>query len=650
MTDSRVGALHPRFLAFYERELQHLRAMGMEFARTHPEIAGRLGLEPTECVDPHVERMIEGFAFMAARVQLKLDAQFSRLTENLFETIYPTYLAPTPSMAVVRFTPDPAQGDLSGGYAVPRHTVLRTKSPRGAVPDCIYRTAHDLTLWPIEITKAEYVGAAGGISAFKSTNAHGIRAQMKLSLRTTVPGLTFDRLAIDKLPIHLPGTDGRPGRLYEQLLGNARTVTIRTPKGDAGVLGPESLNRLGFSEAEALLPTSARSFEGYRLLQEFFAFPTRFMFVELRGIGGALAACAGEEIEIVIGLDRADPMLEGVVGPDALALFCTPAINLFPRRCDRIHLQEGTGEHHVIVDGSRSSEFEIHSVTGVEGYGANAAPEIEFQPLYGQARSSDGRWREAYYTVSREIRLPSERERREGAPAGYVGSEVHLSLVDRKQAPYGGALRQLSVAALCTNRDLPVRLAEYAGRSSATGRSGGVEMHSETGMPIRNAWCIAGPTPPRRSRVHGETAWRLICQLSANYLSLVQGRDEAGTGRGAQALRDLLSLYADADEGSSGRRVEERYAEGVLEVSAEPVVSRVTPAFLPIAFGRGLEITLTLDDQAYQAPGAFLMGAVLEEFLARGVSLNSFTQTIVRTRQRGELMRWPARTGRRKLL
>jgi type VI secretion system protein ImpG len=169
-------------------------------------------------------------------------------------------------------------------------------------------------------------------------------------------------------------------------------------------------------------------------------------------------------------------------------------------------------------------------------------------------------------------------------------------------------------------------------------------------MPIRNAWCIAGPTSPRRSRVHGETAWRLIGQLSANYLSLVEGRDEAGTGRGAQALRDLLSLYADADEGSSGRRVEERYAEGVLEVSAEPVVSRVTPAFLPMAFGRGLEITLTLDDQAYQAPGAFLMGAVLEEFLARGVSLNSFTQTIVQTRQRGELMRWPARTGRRKLL
>jgi type VI secretion system protein ImpG len=639
--------MHPRFLAFYERELQHLRSMGMEFAKSFPEIAGRLGLEPTECVDPHVERMLEGFAFLAARVQLKLDAQFPRLTENLFETVYPNYLAPTPSMAVVRFMPDPAQGDITAGCRVARHTALRTRSRNGAVPDCIFRTAHDLTLWPIEIARADYITGAGAPSAIGLPEARGVKALLRLTLRTTIPGLTFDRLAIERLPLCLPGTDGRPGRLYEQLLGNARTVTIRPPKGGPGAVtfGPDALRRVGFSEAEALLPAGARSFEGYRLLQEFFAFPARFMFVELQGIGAALAGCPGSEVEIVIGLDRADSTLDGSVGPDSFALFCTPAINLFPRRCDRIHLHEGIGEYHVVVDRARSDEFEIHSVTEVQGFGSSSEPEVEFQPLYGGAPWNQERPRRAYYTVSREQRMPSERERREGTRTSHVGSEIYLSLVDRDEAPYRGTLRQLAVATLCTNRDLPLRLTEHAGRTAATPQAGGIEMTAETGLPIRLACCVAGPTRPRRSRVHGETAWRLISQLSANYLSLA-----GGSAGGAQPLRDLLALYADTDETSSGRRVEERYAEGVQEVSSVPVVRRVTPSSLPMAFGRGLEITLTLDDLAYPGPGAFLMGAVLEEFMARSVSLNSFTQTVIRTTQRGEVFRWPARTGRRKLL
>jgi type VI secretion system protein ImpG len=644
MTEPRVGALHPRFLAFYERELQHLRAMGMEFSRAYPEIAGRLGLEPTECTDPHVERMLEGFAFLAARVQLKLDAQFPRLTGHLLETIYPHYLAPTPSMAIVRFMPDPAQGDLAAGYCVARHTVLRTRVRNGAVPDCIFRTAHETVLWPIEISRAEYISGAPASSAAGIAGAQGVKALLRLTLRTTVPGLTFDRLAIDRLPIHLPGTDGRPGRLYEQLLGGARVVSVR-PAGSAAPVGASAtLGRIGFSESEALLPGGARSFEGYRLLQEFFAFPARFMFVEVQELGSALAGCPGSEAEIVIGFDRADSTLDGSVGADSFALFCTPAVNLFPRRCDRIHLNEGAGEHQVIVDRSRTDDFEIHSISEVCGFGISSDPEMEFQPLYGEAPYDQDKPRRAYYTISREQRMPSERERREGARTSYIGSEVYLSLVDRDEAPYRGTLRQLAVAALCTNRDLPIRLADQAARPGNSGQPGVVEMTAETDMPIRLAHCIVGPTKPRRSRVHGETAWRLISQLSLNYLSLVNGPG------GAQALRDLLGLYADADEVSSGRRIEERYAEGVMEVSAVPTVQRITPSSLPMAFGRGLEITLTLDDLAYPGPGAFLMGAVLEEFMARSVSLNAFTQTVIRTPQRGEVMRWPARTGRRKLL
>ena len=153
--------MDPRLLEYYNRELQFMRDMGGEFAEEFPKIAGRLGLDGFECADPYVERLLEGFSFLAARVQLKIDAEFPRFTQHLLESVYPHYLAPTPSVAVVEFHPDPAEASLADGFRLPRGTVLQGGIAGSEQTSCEFRTAHEVTLWPLRVTEAEYFSHAG---------------------------------------------------------------------------------------------------------------------------------------------------------------------------------------------------------------------------------------------------------------------------------------------------------------------------------------------------------------------------------------------------------------------------------------------------------------------------------------------------------
>ncbi len=625
--------MHPRFLEHYNRELQHIREMGAEFAAEYPKIAGRLGIEGFECADPYVERMLEGFAFLAARVQLKLDAQFPVFTQHLLDMVYPHYLAPTPSMAVVQFRPDLTEGSLGEGYSIPRDVSLRGMLGKGDQTPCEYRTAHEVTLWPLEIGEAEYLSTTGAVVAIGVPDVAGVKAAIRLRLRATA-GLTFNQLALDSLPLFLRGSDEMPMHLYEQLLANAVSVVVRPtvrPIPWHETVDKSNIRRLGFDDHEALLPYGPQSFQGYRLLHEYFAFPQRFMFVELAGLGPAVRRCEDSEIEIVVLLDRSDKEIENALDANNFGLFCAPAINLFPKRADRIHLTDKNHEYHIVPDRTRPMDFEVHEVTSVIGSGTEADSDQEFLPFYAANDLTQHAQHRAYYTLHRVPRLLSSRQRISGPRSSYVGSEAYVSLVDSSQAPYRSDLRQLALTTRCTNRDLPVMMPVGKGDTDFTLPSGG---------PVQSVRCLAGPTRPRPSYAEGDTAWRLISHLSLNYLSLGD-TDEV---QGAASLRELLSLYTEGREASAQRQV-----EGVRSVRAEPIIRRV-PGGGPAAVARGLEITVTLDEAAFEGMGEFLLGAVLEQFFAKYVSINAFTETVVKTLERGEVMRWPARIGRRHRL
>ncbi len=625
--------MDPRLLKLYNSELEHVRDVGAEFAKEFPKIAGRLGMEGIDVADPYVERLIEGFSFLAARVQLKIEAQFPRFTQNLLELIYPNYLSPTPSMMVVEFSPDLQEASLADGFKVPRNTVLRSLLAKGDRTACQYRTAHDVTLWPLELSEVSYFSSAGALATIGVNGLEGVKGGIRLRLRA-VGGAAFDEIGLDAIRFALTGSDEMPMRLYEQIIGNGSALVVR-PKGGARQwqvrLGPESIKRVGYAREEALFPWGRRSFDGYRLLREYFAFPQRFMFVEFANLGQAIRRCSGTELEIIVLLDRADRELENRVSARNFALNCTPAINLFPRRADRVHLDEKNFEYHVVPDRTRPQDFEVYSVTSVQGFGTRADPEQDFLPFYStndRTRLDDEL---AYFTTYREPRMLSGKQKRRGARASYVGSEVFVAIVDGKEAPYRSDLRQLGIETLCTNRDLPLHM--------TLGR-GSTDFTMDSGAPVLAARCIAGPTRPRPAFAYGEVAWRLISHLSLNYLSLTDTDNQ----RGSEALRELLSLYADGNDAASARQI-----EGVKSVSTRPVHGRI-PTEGPITYGRGIEISVTCDEQAFEGTGIFLLGSVLDVFFSKYVSINSFTRTVIRSTERGVIMRWPARLGTRQTL
>ncbi|MEJ2375595.1 MAG: type VI secretion system baseplate subunit TssF [Pseudolabrys sp.] len=624
--------MDPRLLRHYNQELQHLREMGAEFARQFPKIAGRLGIDGIEVADPYVERLLEGVAFMAARVQVKLDAEFPRFTQRLTELVYPNYLAPTPSMLIAQLRPQLTETNLAEGFVVPRGSMMRSASQRGDSAACAFRTAHDVTLWPMELVSAKYFSFAPDLPLTALPVAQKIKGGVRLRLKATA-GLIFNNLKLDSLQLYFGGGDEVAYRLHELCHGSLLGVLAAPAKQPwpwYEFIEPTQCRSLGYEDNQALLPVAGRSFQGYRLLQEYFSFPQRFLFFDIQGLGSAVKRHDGDELEIVLLFESGDAVLESVVDTANFTLNCTPAINLFSKRAERIQLSDKNYEYHVVPDRTRPMDYEVYEVESVTGYGVGTDSEQNFRPLYS-SRHGDGSADQAYFTVQRELRLPSEKQRRNGFRSSYIGSEVFLSLVDANDAPLRSDLKQAAITTLCTNRDLPLLLPLGSGKT---------DFVLDSAAPLDAIRCIKGPSKPYSPLAQGSVAWRLISHLSLNYLSLIDNNEQAG----AAALREMLELYATTADAGMRKQI-----EGLRSVRARSLVRRL-PATGPICFGRGLEIELEVDDLAFQGGSAFLFGSVLERFFARYVSINSFAETVLRSDGRGEIMRWELQWGKKPIL
>jgi type VI secretion system protein ImpG len=626
--------MDPRLLEHYNQELKFIRELGGEFAAEFPKIAGRLGLDAFECADPYVERLLEGFAFLAARVQLKLQDEFPTFTQNLLEIVYPHYLAPTPSMMIVNFRPDLQGGRFENGYSIPRGTSLLGILGKGEVTACEFRTAHDVTLWPIKLIEADYLGGSAAISALGLADQMGARAAIRLRLRT-IGQAPFSALSLKDLSFFVRGgASDTSTAILEQVLANATGIVVRPPARPIAwqeTISKSEIRPTGLADGEALLPFGPRSFQGYRLLSEYFSFPERYFFFTLGGLGPAVRRGSSSELDVFILLDRENKMLARGIDSENFVLNCTPAINLFPKRVDRIHLAEKSREHHIVPDRTRPLDYEVYQVLSVRGQSVDHDREQEFLPFYAASDLTNETDQGAYYTIRRVPRVLTTKQRRSGSRSTYVGSEAYLSLVDSHDAPYAADLRQLSLQALCTNRDLPMLMSLGKGKTDFT---------VEVGAPLESIRCVAGPTRPRPSRAHADLTWRIINHLSLNYLSIA----ETPRGGGGDPLRKLLALYAETEDATTAKQI-----EGVKSVSSTPIIRRL-PGAGQTAIARGLEITLSFDETAFQGVGVFVLGMVLAEFFAKYVSINSFTETVINTVDRGEVMRWPMKIGRRHTL
>ncbi len=603
-------------LAYYESELTYLRQLGGEFARKYPKIASRLALEPDRCEDPHTERLLEGFAFLAARVHLKIDDEFPEITSALLNVVYPHYLRPIPSMSVVEFHLDPEQGKLSTSLAIPSKSMLYSRAQVSGAT-CKFQTCYDTLLWPVAVAEAQWTTPDRLRPAVKAGDAVGaIRVLVQCH-----PDVTFQKLGMNSIRFYLNGESNLTHTIYELLCNNCIQVLLRIPGArpevPSVVLSPENLRPVGFEENEAMLPYPRRSFSGYRLLQEYFTFPDKFLFFDLNGLEQLADKGFSDQVEILFLIskfERADRVqgLEMGISASTFRLNCSPIVNLFPQTAEPILLNQTRYEYPVVPDVRRSFAHEIFSIDSVVCTSARTRDVVEFSPFFSYRHSRDKE--QGFWYATRRDALARDEQR----------TDTFLSLVDVSGRPLRPETDTVTVRCTCTNSNLPDRL-------PFGNPSGDFEL--EGVASIRKIVALRKPTSTLRPPTGKRELWNLVSHLSLNYLSLVED--------GKEGLQQILHLYNFSESAHSKSQI-----AGINALTSSRHFARVISE-AGMTSARGTQVRMELDEEQFVGGGVYLFASVLEHFMGLYVSMNSFTQLIASTLQRKDVLKeWPPRAGR----
>ena len=619
-------------LPWYERELSLLKDAAARFASQHPKVAARLNLGSDAVADPHVERLLQGVAFLNARLHKRLDDDYPELTGGLLDLLYPHYLRPTPSMSIVEMQLDGKQAALVDGHAVPRGTAIDTEPADGE--PCRFRTCFDLRLWPLSIVDARLAGPPFRLPLVPPVATAAVLDVVFESFQSRA---RIGDMPLGSVRLYLnTGAGTLLFKLYEYLLTRCIGVVVSAgPTDPRPVLLPGNrIAAAGFDRSESAIPDDPRSFPGYRLLSEFFALPQKFMFVDVLGLTPAVLASIGPRMHLSFLLSATDRELERMVGTTAVRVGCTPIVNLFDQRLDPVRISGTRTDYPVIPDARRPRAVEIHSIESVLASGPGERP-TRVSPIYsaGAATMSgdDARRRLRWSAVRRLV----EDERPDG---GFDrAGDTWISLLDERGGPADVSNLVLHIRAVCTNRNMPDKLPFAVGRP---------RLHLEDGQgPVERISCLVRPTRALRHRAGRGDAWRIVSHLSLNHLSLV----DVGDGRAAAALRDILALYLHDDLEDFAQK--QRWIQGIVGVQGRRVAARVGGTYGGVA--QGIEVTLQLDEERFSDHTAYLLASLVDRFLGAWVSINSFSRMVATSRQqesRREQWRWPPRAGSRTLV
>lgn len=606
--------LFPRYMG----ELDYLRIAGSEFARRCPHVAKALDLTTHDRTDPHVQRLIESFAFLTARLQRSYDAQLPEIPAALLDVLYPQLTAPIPAMMVATFHTDPAQSRSIAGITVPAGTALITRAvSQGDEIVCRFRTGYPVALWPLEVADA-------GIdppTAHPFLDARpGVQRVLRIRLRCQ-GHRSFAEFTPSSLRFYLSPLIGNRDELYELLFAEPPEIAISAVS-RAGTVGdtPRAvpgarLCQVGLGGEEALLPSPPTAHQAYGLLQEYFAFPEKFMFFDIAGLPPGVFG-TGTEADLLILLPAA-PRQRITLPAESVLLRCTPVLNLFPRVSEPIRIDHTQLEYRLVADLRRSSHAEIHSVLRVTRISAATGKGETMQPLFSFARADRDDNGTAFYFI-----------RRGRSPFATDNSqELLLSVIDPDLNPDLPAGDTVFAHLLCTNRGLT----DQMGR--------GVRLDVEVDLPVAGVASVTRPTREIPPPAQGKALWQLVSHLSLNHLSLTGG-DE-----GMAALRGIIRLYDLANATGRDRM------SGLIHLSSQRVVRRIGDDAWR-GFCRGVQVTLVFDAERYPTPDLYLLGSVLSRFFGLHAAVNAFTELVIvrRNGQREETWSWPAVTGETQLL
>ncbi len=577
------------FSKYYQSELAYLREMGRAFGVANPGLAGLLAERGG---DPDVERLLEGFAFLAARIRERTDDAVPEVIHGLVELLLPHYLRPLPSCSIIEFTPQPKA--MRGRLRVPRGTEI------AATPvdetSCTFRTTADLDLLPLTLVDAAV--------EYPSTTAPVLRLALQLGEQGRA-----ELIQAQRLRIFLHGELPLSTTLFLWLFRHCRGVLLRDPRSTAsGVrLSPALLRPVGLDPSEALFPWPKLASHGYRLVQEFFTLPQKFLFFELAGLEALPPS--KEQLELRFEFERPPP-LSARVGRDALRLHCVPVINLFHSEGEPLRLEAPGQEHLLRAAGVNPLHMEVYSVDSVNGVRPGGERSV-YKPFVDFRHAEEGR---AFYRL-----------RRAPSPVN-DGIDTYLALATpRDVSPYLGQ-ETLSIELTCTNRSLPSQL-----------RVGDLSVPTASSPAIARFSNLLPVTKPVRPPLGSELHWRLLSHLSLGHGSLAT----------PNALRSLLSLYNFQIQGDYPLA----RANALRLDSIRGVQSAPARRFLQGAPVRGQRTTVELDERGFAGPGdLFLFGWILDELFADNLTLNSFHELSVQLFPSRTEYRWPARSGSQPLL
>jgi type VI secretion system protein ImpG len=486
-----------------------------------------------------------------------------------------------------------------------------------------YRTCHEAELWPLAVERARLSGLP--LVAPVNPMAPGAAGVLRLSLATTVAELNFADLGLGKLRFHLRAADSLAIRLLELLCTSTVSIALANGPNDPRptVLPREALSHVGFEREEAALPWPQRAFAGQRLLTEYFAFPGKFLYLELSGLEARTLVQRSGNLEIFIYLSRSPGDLERSVSEEHFVLGAVPAVNLFAQAAEPIAMDGTQSEWRVVPDARRPAALEVYSVEKVR-FSRPEEPMPKVVQHFQHLRQQD---LDDQVAVEDMSWLATRRQ----APSILGGTETLLALRNPQFDAHEPADGVLSVDTLCCNRDLP-SLLPYGGGQP-------VMKVTDPAAPTGGVDCLSPPTATLRPALRERSGWQLVSHLALNHLSVTGGEDAA------RALREMLRLHDLRHTAETALAL-----DGLVSVEAKPGMARL-PGARPASYARGLDVVLTFEPQAWTAGGLYLLAAVLERYFALQVSINGFVRTSVHLRGRsGAVASWPPRSGTRVLL
>jgi type VI secretion system protein ImpG len=601
-------------LHYYERELAWLKQAGRDFAHAHPAIAANL-LSADGNTDPQMAHLVEAIAFLNARIQQQLDDDFPAITDALLEHLYPHYLAPLPSMVIVEMT---APEGLERAVTIAARSTIEVPGSSGTA--CKFSTIYPVTLLPYRLAAAELRPRPFHMPIPEAArNAVSI---LRLQFATSLADFSLAQSSIDHLQLFIRAPSQHAWRLHELMTCHCLHIAIAHGDCDAAPveLAAHNVRAMGFGDGETMLPGSDTSQPAYHYLTDFFCFPDKFLFVELRGLAAASIGKPGNFC-VSFYLDASERDLERNLCADFFSLTATPAINLFPHTAEPIRLVPHCMDYPLVPDIRELEAYEVYSVEHVERIDSISGERTSILPFFGLTH--DGRGCRQFWHHRRQL----VRRGRGNEP----GFDSFIAFSDQTcDGTNDDDDAVMHVSLLCSNRNLPSKL--------PTAELPGFQLRQNPGR-VHQIRALTTPTTVTRLNPGNNSRWRLLSQLNLNLAGLLEQPDAA------HALRNMLRLYDYADSATTRALI-----DAIVQVQCTCAMAQLRDGKRAILC-RGIDVCVTLDETLLVGTSITLYLSILEHFLAQSVSINSFVRVSARLRGRQEIFkRWPARAGTRPVL